>query len=70
MNDGLALEKILIVDDEDSIRNQLRWGLAEEYEVHTAGSAEEARRILREEAMTTVVVGKPASATATGTVEP
>ena len=49
MNDDLALEKILIVDDEDSIRNQLRWGLAEEYEVHTAGTAEEARRILRDE---------------------
>jgi two-component system NtrC family response regulator len=49
VNDDLAHEKILIVDDEDSIRNQLRWGLAEEYEVHTAGTAEEARRILREE---------------------
>ena len=49
MNDDLAPEKILIVDDEDSIRNQLRWGLAEEYEVHTAGTAEEARRILRDE---------------------
>ena len=37
------------MDDEDSIRNQLRWGLAEEYEVHTAGTADEARRLLREE---------------------
>jgi two-component system, NtrC family, response regulator len=45
----MPLEKILIVDDEDSIRNQLRWGLAEEYEVLTAGTAEEARRLLREE---------------------
>jgi two-component system NtrC family response regulator len=42
-------ETILIVDDEDSIRNQLRWGLAEEYEIHTAGTAAEARRMLRDE---------------------
>jgi two-component system NtrC family response regulator len=45
----MKLDTILIVDDEDSIRNQLRWGLAEEYEIHTAGTAEEARRLLREE---------------------
>jgi two-component system NtrC family response regulator len=44
----MNLESILIVDDEDSIRNQLRWGLADEYEIHTAGTAEEARRVLRE----------------------
>lgn len=46
---SMAHDKILIVDDEDSIRNQLRWGLAEEYEVLTAGTAEEARRLLRDE---------------------
>jgi two-component system NtrC family response regulator len=45
----MPLEKILIVDDEDSIRNQLRWGLAEEYEVLTAGTADEARRVLQDE---------------------
>ena len=45
----MSLEKILVVDDEDSIRNQLRWGLAEDYEVFTAGTADEARRMLREE---------------------
>jgi len=44
----MAGERILIVDDEESIRNQLRWGLADEYEVFTAASAEEARRMLRE----------------------
>lgn len=49
MKDDSRLEKVLIVDDEDSIRNQLRWGLAEEYEVLTAGTAEEARRLLRDE---------------------
>ncbi len=41
-------ERVLIVDDEESIRNQLRWGLADEYEVFTAASADEARRLLRE----------------------
>jgi len=41
--------RLLIVDDEDSIRNQLRWGLAGEYEVLTAANLEEARRALRDE---------------------
>ena len=45
----MSQEKILIVDDEDSIRNQLKWGLAEEYEILSAGTAEEARRLLRDE---------------------
>ncbi len=42
------MEKVLIVDDEESIRNQLRWGLADEYEVLTAATADEARRLLRD----------------------
>ena len=42
-------DTILIVDDEESIRNQLRWGLGEEYEVLSAGTADEARRLLRSE---------------------
>jgi two-component system NtrC family response regulator len=45
----MSLERILIVDDEESIRNQLRWGLADEFEVLTAATAEEARRLLRQE---------------------
>jgi two-component system NtrC family response regulator len=45
----VSLEKLLIVDDEESILNQLRWGLAGEYEVVTASSADEARRMVREE---------------------
>jgi len=45
----MSLEKILIVDDEDSIRNQLRWGLADEYEVHTAGTAAETRALMKEQ---------------------
>ena len=40
-------EKLLIVDDEESIRNQLRWGLADEFEVFAAGTADEARRLMR-----------------------
>ena len=45
----MSLEKLLIVDDEESIRNQLKWGLADEYQVLTAASAEDARRLLRDE---------------------
>ena len=45
----MSLEKVLIVDDEESILNQLRWGLAGEYEVVTASTADEARRALRDE---------------------
>jgi two-component system NtrC family response regulator len=44
----LAGEPILIVDDEESILTQLRWGLADEYDVKTASSASEARRLLAE----------------------
>jgi two-component system NtrC family response regulator len=42
-------EKILIVDDEESIRSQLKWGLEDQYEVVTAATVEEARRALRDE---------------------
>jgi len=45
----MSREKVLIVDDEEGILNQLRWGLQEDYEVLTASSPEEARRRLREE---------------------
>jgi two-component system NtrC family response regulator len=45
----MAKDKILIVDDEQSILSQLKWGLSEEYEVYTAANAEEAVRMLREE---------------------
>ncbi len=40
---------VLIVDDEESIRNQLKWGLAGEYQVLTAATPEEARRWLRDQ---------------------
>ena len=42
-------EKVLIVDDEESIRGQLNWGLKDEFDVFTAATPDEARRLLREE---------------------
>ena len=44
----MAGEPILIVDDEESILSQLRWGLADEYDVRTAATAAEAHRVLAE----------------------
>jgi len=41
-------DKILIVDDDPSIVSQLKWGLSDEYEVLTASSVEDARRLMRE----------------------
>jgi two-component system NtrC family response regulator len=49
MGELMEREKVLIVDDEESIRNQLRWGLADEYEVLTAATAAEAVRLLHEQ---------------------
>ena len=43
------MEKLMIVEDSEEIRSQLRWGLADDYEVLTAATAEEARRILRDQ---------------------
>jgi len=48
MNRETNRETILIVEDEESIRNQLKWGLADDYEVLTAANVEEARRALRD----------------------
>jgi len=45
----MSAEKILIVDDEESIRGQLTWGLKDEFEVVTAATPDEARQRLREE---------------------
>ena len=55
----MSLEKILIVDDEESILNQLRWGLAGEYDVVTASTADEARRSLRDDKPAVVTLGDP-----------
>ena len=45
----MSLEKVLIIDDEESILNQLKWGLADEYQVLTAATPEDAQRVLRDE---------------------
>ncbi len=45
----MSQAKLLIVDDEESIRNQLTWGLADEYEIVAAATLDEARNMLREE---------------------
>jgi two-component system NtrC family response regulator len=42
-------EKILIVDDEESIRNQLQWGLSDDYDVLSAGTVLQAQKLLREQ---------------------
>ena len=41
--------KVLIVEDDEAIRQQLRWALAREYEVLTAGTADEATELYRRE---------------------
>jgi len=42
----MAKPRILVVDDEESIRTQMKWALARDYEVSLAGSAEEAMKAL------------------------
>ena len=44
----MPAEKILIVDDDPSIVSQLKWGLSEDYDVLTASSVDDARRVMRE----------------------
>src|SRR4030095_7498957 len=52
-------EKLLIVDDEESILSQLRWGLSEDYRVLTAATPDEARRLLRDERPPVVTLAIP-----------
>ena len=40
--------KILIVDDDEGIRNQLKWALAENYEIEMSASVTETQRKIRE----------------------
>jgi two-component system NtrC family response regulator len=46
-SDGQPLGRILIVDDEEGIRTQLRWGLRGRFEVSIAATAEEARQAVQ-----------------------
>ena len=39
-------KKLLIVEDEKSVAKQLRWGLADEYDITLAGDAEQARPLI------------------------
>ncbi len=41
------LGRVLVVDDQDGIRTQLRWGLGDRFEVSLAGTPEEAREEIR-----------------------
>jgi two-component system NtrC family response regulator len=52
----MALDRILIVDDESTILSQLKWGLSDEYEVFTAATREEALDILRQESPAVVTL--------------
>lgn len=51
-----VLEKILVVDDNSVICSQLKWGLAEEYTVFTAGSVQDALRLFQEHRPRVVVL--------------
>jgi len=41
--------RVLIIDDEDGIRTQLRWGLGDRFEVVVAATTEEARQAVQKE---------------------
>ena len=41
--------RVLIVDDEDGIRTQLRWGLSDRFQVVAAATADEARQAVQKE---------------------
>ena len=41
--------RVLIIDDEDGIRTQLRWGLGDRFQVVAAATAEEARKAVQSE---------------------
>ena len=44
------MEKIIVVEDDHEIRNQLRWALAHEYEVFDAGNRQEALSLIKKHA--------------------
>ena len=52
-------DTLLVVDDDESIRSQLKWALADDYRVVTAGTIEDARKALESErpALVTLDVG-------------
>jgi two-component system, NtrC family, response regulator len=50
------LPKILIVDDDEQIRKQVQWALAEEFEVYSAGDRQGALEVFRKEQMPVVLL--------------
>jgi two-component system NtrC family response regulator len=40
--------RVLVIDDEDGVRTQLRWGLSDRFEVSVAGSSEDARKAVQQ----------------------
>jgi two-component system NtrC family response regulator len=62
------MEKLLIVDDNQDIRQQLKWGLDKEFQVHLAADAREALASFRRERPRVVVLdlGLPPSAESSG----
>ncbi len=42
-------KKILIIDDEEGIRDQFKWSLKQDYEVLVAGNAEEGIKLFKSE---------------------
>ena len=55
------MEKLIIVEDNEDIRNQLRWGLSKEYEVFVAGERLEALTLVKKHApkVVTLDLGLP-----------
>jgi two-component system NtrC family response regulator len=58
------MEKLLIIEDNEDIRGQLRWGLASDYEVVAAGAREEALSLFRKHSpkVVTLDLGLPPDA--------
>ncbi len=55
------MEKLIIVEDNEDIRSQLRWGLAKEYEIFVAGDRLEALSLIKKHAphVVTLDLGLP-----------
>jgi two-component system NtrC family response regulator len=49
MHDTLAMTKLILVEDDAALRDQLKWALRENYEVLEADSLETAKKLLAEE---------------------
>lgn len=61
--------RVLIVDDEDGIRTQLRWGMSDKFELNVAGTAVEARQAIQNERFDAVILDLGLSPHSTGPPE-